>query len=110
ALLAHQLPSEIHSLRGRGDVNNPFSPLRMTLEVLTRLEEVGEDAFITKEEMGCILIFHYDMNDVPIIVEEIIDYRRQKREHVGRVNRFVAAYREQAIASRPEEGVGVTSL
>ena len=110
ALLAHQLPSEIHDLRGRGDMGNPFSPLRMTLEVLVRLEEAGEDAFITKNEMGSILMFHYNMNDVPTIVEEIIDYRRQRRENAGRVNRFEVAYRAQAVASRPEEGVGADSL
>lgn len=110
ALLAHQLPSEIHDLRGRGDVSNPFSPLRMTLEVLVHLEEVGEDAFITKNEMGSILIFHYNMNDVPTIVEEIIEYRRQRRENAGRVNRFEVAYRAQAVESRPEESVGANSL
>lgn len=101
ALLAHQLPSSIHPIP-QGDVNNPFSPLRLVLEVIFALEESGEVAILTKNEIASIIIFHYSMADVSTIVEEIIDYRMQRSANAGRIRRFEREYREQAVALHGE--------
>lgn len=108
ALLAHQLPSSLHPIP-QGDINNPFSPLRLVLEVIFALEESGEVAILTKNEMASIIILHYSMNDISTIVGEIIDYRRQRSENAGRVRRFEREYREQAAVLNGD-GVSADSL
>ncbi|HFK1424866.1 MULTISPECIES: AlwI family type II restriction endonuclease [Bacillus cereus group] len=95
ALLMHQLPSVLHPMK-EGDINNPFNPLRLILEVLNLLSKRGEQETISKNEMASILMLHYSMDDVSNIVDEIINYRKQREKSVGNLRKFDKLYRENA--------------
>lgn len=95
ALLIHQLPSPIHPMPW-GDIDHPINPLRMVLSVLVGLEELGQDSTISKNEMASIVMIHYNMTDIPHIVNEIIHYRKLKQKATGRVRQFEKEYREKA--------------
>lgn len=97
ALLMHQLPSVLHPIK-EGDINNPFNPLRLTLEVLHELSKRGEKETISKNEMASILILHYDMKDVPNIVDEIVNYRVKRASSIGNLRKFDREFRETAAA------------
>lgn len=105
ALLAHQIPSSVHKF-----ANNeiePFSPLRMVLEVINELGQRNEEPMITKNELASIVILNSDMNQINNLVEEIINYRLLRAESADR-NRFDRDYRLTAAANHGK--ISATSL
>jgi uncharacterized protein YqkB len=94
ALLVHQLPSLIHPL-SEGDIKKPFSPLRIVLEVISELKKRGEKPSVFKNEMASIIIVHYEMDNIPQLVDCIVSYRT-KRDKSNNKKKFDREYREQA--------------
>lgn len=96
ALLVHQLPSSIHPLSD-GDINQPFNPLRIVLEVMSELKRRGEIPTITKNEMASIIIVHYSMDDIDLIADEIIQYRHTRKKQDNK-KKFDREYRERSAS------------
>ncbi|WP_216831013.1 AlwI family type II restriction endonuclease [Alkalihalobacterium elongatum] len=96
ALLAHQIPSVIE------DFPEPvFSPLRIVLEILNRLEAQNSEAKITKDEMAFIVQVTRKIDDVNNAVEKIKQFRtkltqfdrvREKRQYINECREEVASY------------------
>ncbi|CQR47380.1 AlwI restriction endonuclease [Paraliobacillus sp. PM-2] len=105
ALLAHQLPSKIHLLTK--EKIEPFSPLRLVLEIIDQLDSLGEIPEITKNEMASIIIFKHSMKDISLIVSEIITYRK-KRNNSKDKRKFDNKFRE--TASKRPKSVSADSL
>ncbi|CDQ20894.1 AlwI family type II restriction endonuclease [Halobacillus karajensis] len=96
ALLVHQLPSSVHPLPD-GDIDQPFNPLRIVLEVISELKKRGETPSITKNEMASIIIIHYSMGEIPRLVDEVIAYRNA-REVQKNKKKFDREYRERSAS------------
>lgn len=98
SLLAHQIPSSIH---GEGESKwrgiRPFSPLRLVLEIINKLEERKEVPEITKNEFASIVILHHNMSDLDKIVNKLVEYRIQ-RSLSGNKRNFDRDFREHAAA------------
>ena len=100
ALLAHQIPSPIESFPG-----SVFSPLRIVLETLSLLEKKGYDSSISKEEMGTIVQLVTNIEDVPVAVKRISEFRNQISSYnTPRQRRdFIREYREGYAAGTPTQ-------
>lgn len=103
ALLAHQIPSEIE------DFPEPiFSPLRIVLEVLAKLESENLEAKISKDEMASIVQVTRRIEDVDNAVNKIKEYREQLSQiRVARDKRqFVNAYRDNVATTLTGQSSG----
>ena len=103
ALLAHQIPSEIE------DFPKPiFSPLRIVLEVLAKLESENLEAKISKDEMASIVQVTRRIEDVDNAVNKIKEYREQLSQiRVARDKRqFVNAYRDNVATTLTGQSSG----
>lgn len=89
ALLIHQLPSQIEVF----PIEQTFSPLRVVLEVLKKLQCDGEEAYISIDEMASI-VQRTGLNDIDESVELIKQYR-VNRVKAANKNRFINEYREK---------------
>lgn len=96
ALIAHQIPSYIHPFT-KDDIE-PFSPLRMVLEVINGLKNQGQAPQITQNELASIVMLKHKMSDVDDIVSEIIGYRQQ-RENAPNKKNFDRDYREHSASA-----------
>ncbi|MED4476406.1 AlwI family type II restriction endonuclease [Oceanobacillus caeni] len=91
ALLAHQIPSKIERFP-----EPVFSPFRIVLEVLNKLEENNLEAKITKDEMASIVELTRRIEDVDNAVTKISEHR----EHLLAIERprdkkrFINSYRD----------------
>lgn len=91
ALLAHQIPSKIERFP-----EPVFSPFRIVLEVLNKLEENDLEAKITKDEMASIVELTRRIEDVDNAVTKISEHR----EHLLAIERprdkkrFINSYRD----------------
>jgi hypothetical protein len=75
SLVAYQIPSLVEP-----QVKPPvFSPLRVVLELLARLEREGLDAFIRFEEMAWIVQFVRSLDALDETVQRISAYREERR-------------------------------
>lgn len=96
ALIAHQIPSVIH--RFTNDDIEPFSPLRMVLEIIDGLKNQGQEPQITQNELASIVMLKHKMSDVNDIISKIIEYRKQ-RENAPNKKRFDIDYRENSAST-----------
>lgn len=96
SLLAHQIPSPIESFP-----EPVFSPLRIALEVLAKLEDKGYEAYISKDEMASIVQLTRSLDSVDETTEKINQYRIKLKniEKARERKRFVQEYRESAATS-----------
>ena len=90
SLLVYQLPSQIESF----PVGRTFSPLRVVLEVLNKLEQEGLDAHIHIDEMASI-VQRAGLDDIEESVELIKQYRINY-EQAENKKRFRRNYRTKA--------------
>ncbi|MDI3311058.1 MAG: AlwI family type II restriction endonuclease, partial [Thermoanaerobacterium sp.] len=103
ALLAHQIPSVIEAFP-----DPVFSPLRIVLEVLKKLEEQNLEAKITKDEMTSIVQVTRRFEDVDNAVNKIREYREQLSQiEVARDRkRFINAYRDEVASTLAGQSSG----
>lgn len=87
SLLVYQIPSLIESF----PTEQTFSPLRVVLEVLKRLEDEGLETYISIDEMACI-VQRSSIYDIDEAIELIRQYRINY-EKAGNKKRFKREYR-----------------
>jgi hypothetical protein len=83
SLLAYRVPSPIES---RSHFGEPFSPLRIVLKTMVALESRGVSARISFEEMASLVQFCKSEAEVPRLVEEIAQYRAERKEAAKKAN------------------------
>lgn len=103
ALLAHQIPSVIEVFP-----EPIFSPLRIVLEVLNKLETQGLEAKISKDEMASIVQVTRKIEDVDDAVNNIREYRENLAQiTVARdKKRFVNEYRDNVATNLTGQSSG----
>ena len=92
SLVALQMPSPLERLFRGLPV---FSPLRIVLETLAGLEQLGLEPALTFEEMRFIVQFATNLHDMPTTVEDVARFR-QERAQASHKSRFDTA-RAQAL-------------
>ncbi len=92
ALAAYQIPSLVER-----QVQPPvFSPLRVVLEILVRMEQAGLDAFISFEEMAWIVQFVRSLDEIDGAVQRVAAYR-DERSRSGNKAAYDRDFRETLL-------------
>ena len=71
ALLAHQLPSQVDEYIQV----SPFSPLRVVLQILKGLENIGLEAVLSQDEMAFIVQLVTNLEEVNEAIQKIAAFR-----------------------------------